>query len=136
MKSFKTMDNFFQNLGKSKIPTLTLLGIMYYFGADMLRGSVQFVSPTGIAGSAVLLVAGVLTLISFLDYRHREQTDNAISQLDNAITSLGKAVTSAGKTTLLAEKSTQETLRAGSGQTTIGKRRQYTVTDEAETETT
>lgn len=128
------MSDNFTNLSRSKISTLILLGVMYTAGGRLVSGNPEIKSLPGAAGAIILGVAVVLSIFSFLEYRYKEQTDNAILHLDKTISSMSKALKNVGKTSQLAEKATQDTLRRPKDGT-IGKRSVYTVQESNETET-
>lgn len=131
------MENFISSLVKAKIPTLILLGIMYYTGIHLISGITEIKSIQGIAGSIIICCSGILSIIAFLDYRHKESTDNAISQMDKAVTSLSKALTASANTNATSEKTRQETLKSSNTSNMIGKegKRQYSIEENKETAT-
>ena len=130
-----TMEAFFSNLIKAKIPTLLLLGIMYYSGITLINKTNNILSIQGVSGGIILCCAGILSIIAFLDYRHKEATDSAISQMDKALTSVSKALTTSANTNAMSEKTRQDTLKSQNESNTIGssKKRQYSIEENKET---
>ena len=129
------MPNFFENLGKSKIPSLMVLAILFYSGVKLLVSSTEIISITGVAGSVILCIGGIMSVVAFFDYRYKEYTDSAIGQLDKAVTSLGKALKNTQNANNLLERERQGTLRSTPEEKTIGKngRKEYSIEGEEET---
>lgn len=131
------MDKFFENLSKSKIPSLAVLGILFYAGVKLLSSTSAIVSVDGISGSIILCVGIILSVIGFFDYRYKEYTDSAMAQLDRALSSVSKALKNTQSANNLLEKDRQGTFRSNSSEKTIGKngRREYSLEGDEETRT-
>jgi len=129
------MEKFFNLFANSKIPTLLVIALFFYFGGSLIKTPI-FLSPEGIAGSILLCVGVVLGSISFGDYRYKEQNEHVITQQAKAIDNLGRALKSTSETHSKFEKNTQETLGSGT-RDTIGREgeKQYTMGGNLETHT-
>lgn len=118
------MENFSQIVTTLKIPTLTLVGMFFYVGYELLKGS-EFVSPEGIGGAIFLVVGVIMSLILFIDYRYKEQSEHIMNQQGKAIDNLGRALKNTSDTHRDLEKSTQDAIKSERGK--IGREggRQY-----------
>lgn len=78
------MNEFLKSIGQSKIPSLLLLGLTYSAGVTLLihSGSNPAVIP---AGDGLLILAGVLTILSAVDYRNKESIDHIIKHYKDAL---------------------------------------------------
>lgn len=83
------MKGFFEIFGKSKIPSLLLMLLLYGAGAYLIKGETE-TSYSVIAGAVVLIIASTLTVFSFADYRRREDADSIIKGYDTALKSISK----------------------------------------------
>ncbi len=121
------MDKFLEIITTLKIPTLALIGMIFYTGYSLISNSV-FISPSGIGGAVLLCVGIILSLIIFVDYRYKEQSEHIIKQQGRAIDNLSKALKSTSETHSKFEKNAQETLNSPEA-TKIGKksRREYSI---------
>lgn len=120
---------------KLKIPTLVLIGVIFWFGSDLIaKPTTTFISPSCIAGSILLVFGVFMAILAFVDYRYKEQTDGAIEQMGNALLALGKATRNYASTNSAVNKALQDTLKGGAE--TIGKeRRKYRLESPGETST-
>ena len=107
------MDQFFKAFGESKLPTLLVLGLVYIIGAWLLVNSGKNPSAT-IPGYVILTFAGILTLISFFDYRNKEEVDRILKNnkqhYDGILDSYKSALTAISQTSTTAEHFKQENL--------------------------
>lgn len=126
------MDKILEVISALKIPTLALIGIIFYTGYSLIIGS-TFISPAGISGAILLCAGFVLSLIIFVDYRYKEQSEHIIKQQEKAIDNLSKALKNTSETHSKIEKSTRDTL-SNPGEK-IGKKgkREYSVQGSEET---
>lgn len=83
------MKGFFETFGKSKIPSLLLMLLLYGIGAYLIKGESE-ISYSVIAGAVIFIIAATLTIFSFADYRRREETDSIIKGYDTALKSISK----------------------------------------------
>jgi hypothetical protein len=105
------MDNFFGNVVKARIPTILLLGIMYYAGIYLIDQTDDLLSSEGTTGVIILCAAGILSVVAFLDYRHKEATDTAINQMEVVVSSLSKALKASTNASAASEKVRQLSLK-------------------------
>ena len=75
---------FLNELSKTKIPSLILLTVLFYFGAGLIKDE-DTITVSVVAGGVILIVALVLAVFSFADYRHREEVDDVIRHLKTAL---------------------------------------------------
>ena len=80
---------FFEAFGKSKIPSLLLMLLLYGAGVYLIKGETN-TSYSVIAGAAILIIAATLTVFSFADYRRREETDNIIKGYSTALKNISQ----------------------------------------------
>jgi hypothetical protein len=106
------MNNFFSNIAKSRIPTILLLSIMYYAGLYLINKTTDILSIEGTTGVIILCAAGILTIVAFLDYRHREASDTALEQMENAVDSLAKALKASTSAAAASEKVREQALKS------------------------
>jgi hypothetical protein len=112
------MSEFLKALGESKIPSLLLLGVIYYFGVSLLINSGK--NPAAApAGNGILVLAAVITIITAVDYRNKEYTDNLLRHYKDALDSISK-------THSAFEDKTQDNLKYSEKRRKIGNE-QYTV---------
>jgi hypothetical protein len=126
------MEKFLEVINTLKIPTLTLIGIIFYTGYELIKGSV-FISMPGISGAIFLCVGIILGIIIFIDYRYKEQSEHIIRQQGKAIDNLSKALKNTSDTHSKIEKNTQAELTNHEGK--IGKEggNQYSLEKSSET---
>lgn len=125
------MEKFNEIVNTLKIPTLSLIGIFFYTGYSLIKGS-EFLSSSGISGSILLCIGLVLSLVIFIDYRYKEQSEHIVKQQGKAIDNLSKALKNTSDTHNVIEKNTRSEF---SGDRKIGKDggKQYSYEDETET---
>ena len=126
------MDKFLQIVTGLKIPTLALVGIFFYTGYELLKGA-DFISPSGISGAILLCVGVILSLILFIDYRYKEQSEHIITQQSKAIDNLGRALKNTSDTHTKIEKSTQAEIGNGKGKIGGEGGQQYSIEESPET---
>ncbi len=106
------MNAFFKALGESKIPTLLLIGLIFYMGCWLLINSGNNPSATP-AGYGVLIFGAILSVITFVDYRSKEHIDNLLNYYKTALENISKTHSSF-------ENSTQDKLNYGDEKRKIG----------------
>ena len=128
------MEKFLNAITTLKIPTLTLVGIFFITGYELLKGS-DFISSSGIGGAILLCIGVVLSLILFIDYRYKEQSEHIITQQSKAIDNLGRALKNTSDTHSKIEKSTQAEIQSQSMKGKIGREGglQYSIEESSET---
>lgn len=128
------MEKFSEIVNTLKIPTLSLVGVFFYTGYSLIKGSV-FISTSGISGAILLCAGFILSLILFIDYRYKEQSEHIIKQQGKAIDNLGRALKNTSDTHTKIEKNTQAEF--ASEDRKIGKEggRQYSLESNSETST-
>ncbi|MFC1616104.1 hypothetical protein ACFL21_03105 [Patescibacteria group bacterium] len=82
-------ENFVETFGKSKIPSLLLISMLYGAGIYLIKGETE-TSYSVIAGAVILIIAVTLTVFSFADYRRREETNSIIKGYDTALKNISK----------------------------------------------
>ena len=96
-----------------KIPTIIVVGGLFWFGGSMIKDvNVNDLTLEALFGSGMLTTGMLLSIVAFLDYRYKEQTDTMITQLQSALGTLSR-------THSAIEQSTQNML--GSGELGKGK---------------
>jgi hypothetical protein len=106
------MNDFLNNIIKTKIATMILLGVLYCISIYLISGTGDILSIDGIIGFSILCLATVLSIVAFLDYRHKETTDAAISQMEIVVSSLAKALEASANTNITSEKVREQTLKS------------------------
>lgn len=125
------MNTIIAALVRLKIPTLVLIGVVFWFGSDLVRNATSLTTPGCIAGSVLLVFGVFMAIFAFVDYRYKEQTDGVIEQMGTALNALGKTTKGFAST----NKALQDSIKGGAE--TIGKdRRRYRVESPGETSTT
>jgi len=118
-----------------KIPTLSLIRALFYFGCDLTKSAPNLISQAGISGAIILCIAAILSMMIFIDYRYKEQNDHIVSQQGKAIDNLSKALKNTSETHSKIERATQSALVQESDK--IGKEgsKQYSIQNKQETPT-
>ena len=111
---------------------LCLVGIFFYTGYSLIKDSV-FISTSGISGSLLLCIGFILSMILFIDYRYKEQSEHIIKQQGKAIDNLGKSLKNTSETHSRIEKTIQAEF--SSSENKIGKDggKQYSLESNSET---
>lgn len=90
-----------------KIPTIIVVGGLFWFGGSMIKDvKVDHLTLEALFGSGMLTTGMLLSVVAFLDYRYKEQTDTMITQLQSALGTLSR-------THSAIEQSTQNMLSSG-----------------------
>lgn len=97
------MEAFFKYFAQSKIPTLILIALVLIVGGYIVVNSKSDVKVFWV-GVSVLGVGGILALIAFGDYSHKEYIDSIIQHYDKALKSISTTHT-------LVEENKQETFK-------------------------
>jgi hypothetical protein len=122
----EVIKEFFKAFGQSKLPTLFLIFVLLYFGADIVVKSNKDQGVL-IVGGGLVLLAGILGLISFSDYRNKENTDTIIGYYKSALGDISK-------THSVIEKTSQNTMTSKANPSTVGASGQYSENPLSETE--
>jgi len=121
------MDKILEIINTLKIPTLALVGIVFYTGVSLIKDESELVSLSGVSGAVLLILGFILSMILFIDYRYKEQSEHIIKQQSKAIDNLSKALKNTSDTHSKIEKHTQS--QFPSGEDKIGRKggKQYSI---------
>lgn len=108
------MDNFWQSLKSLKVPSLTLLGLFFWFGAKLLLDG-QNQSLQQHTGFTLIIIASVWGVIFLVDYRYREDTDHVVQKQKEAIDNQAKIISSFRQTNILSDKLHRGTMAETNG---------------------
>lgn len=77
---------FIAELKNSKLPTILLITTLFVFSFYFLKDQSSF-TPSAILGGIIAVVAIILSIFAFNDYRTRENIDHIISKYKQALNS-------------------------------------------------
>ena len=80
------MNSFWQSI--IRISSLGIIVILLYFGVDLMKNT----NGTSFAGSGLIFVGITLAVISFIDWRKREDYEHLIKQQGAVIKDLGQQI--------------------------------------------
>lgn len=133
------MDSFFTGMKALKLPTITVVGLLLFFGVDLVKSSPNdLTSLNGMLGVTLVATAILLGIIVSLDYRHKDATDSAIKTQQGVISKLNSVISSLTSSAKLNEKITQKEMTTALSDDTIGadEKRNYRLEDTDETSVT
>ena len=98
------MNSFWQSI--IRISSLGIIVILLYFGVDLMKNT----NGTSFAGSGLIFVGITLAVISFIDWRKREDYEHLIKQQGAVIKDLGQQISESRKTDVAFQKYTRGNL--------------------------
>lgn len=85
--------------------------LLLYFGVDLIKNT----KDVSWAGSGLIFVGITLAVISFIDWRKREDYEHLIKQQSTVIKDLGQQISESRKTDVALQKYTRGTLETTDG---------------------
>src|SRR4051812_16675564 len=114
------MGELFKAFGQSKIPSLLLVLMIYSAGITLLWIAVKSSNNQVMFyfGGGTLLLASIIAVINFVDYRYKEHTETLLRYYKNALEDISF-------THSKFEESSRNTLSTGTNATDVGHTNEY-----------
>lgn len=132
------IDKISNAIAKSKLPTITIVFFLLWFGADLITDSKEqtFQSPGVIIGSGLTWIATIIIAMLIPSFRDKEKMEFIFINQEKAIESLSEALEKTNKTSIAREKQTQNELKSkGFGKATESGEKEYAVEEDDKTRT-
>lgn len=125
------MDKVLQKVIELKVPSLILIAILFYFGADLIKASNDFSSISGYVGIALIFLGVYILSQSFNGYKKREEVSELIDQQSKVIKTLSESHFRSSETSAIREKTFQDSINKD----TVGdKEKSYSVESSGHTD--
>ncbi len=82
------LNKIIEILKYSKLPTILLILVLFYFSHSFIKGESDFYSPSVVIGGIIGVIAILFVIFSYADYRAREKIDHIISKYETALNNI------------------------------------------------